>query len=431
MKKFLALICTAALLVSVAGCNNNADTNAEASTSANEAGTTTEAENTTQETTAPGEEEDVFTLEGGITEKMIELSRLNEGNKARLARVIKKAQGGEDITVAYIGGSITQGSSAGNDLCYAKLTYNWLQTTFPDIKVNYVNAGIGATGSYIGVYRADRDVLSKNPDLVFVEFSVNDTMNDKERNINSYDSLLRKLWNYETAPAVVCIGMTQEDGTSFGPHEEIAKSYDLPFISYKNAILHVINDKKFILWDDISDDNIHPNVAGHKVLSDLIINYLQGVVDNVAEISEIESDFSTAFTDDKYSTATLLTPDNITPLEIVGFTLENDNFGNFGNYWRMITADGDYKGATLKFEAEFKTLGLFYGEIVRRGGMFKVIVDGEEKATIDAMFPNGWGNYVEAIEVATYNETAKRTVEIVPVNGTSVGQINISALAIV
>lgn len=424
MKKFLALVCTAALLVSVAGCNNsNADTNADNTTSAPAADTTTQAP-------VADEEEDVFTLEGGITDKMIEISRLNEGNKARLAKVIKKAQGGEDITVGYIGGSITQGSSAGNDLCYAKLTSDWLQTTFPDINVNYVNAGIGATGSYIGVYRADRDLLSKNPDLVFVEFSVNDTTENTDRNIASYDSLLRKIWGYETSPAIVCIGMTQEDGTSFAPHEEIAKSYDLPFISYKNAILHVINDKNFIKWDDISDDNIHPNVAGHKVLSDLITDYLQDVVDQVADIADTESDFSKAYTDDKYSSATLLTPDNITPTEIVGFTLEDDNFGNFGDYWRMITADGDYKGATLKFEAEFKTLGLFYGEIVRRGGIFKVIIDGEEKATIDAMFPNGWGNYVEAVEIATYDETAKRTVEIVPVNGTSVGQVNISALAI-
>lgn len=424
MKKFLALVCTAALLVSVAGCNNsNADTNADNTTSAPAADTTTQAP-------VADEEEDVFTLEGGITDKMIEISRLNEGNKARLAKVIRKAQGGEDITVGYIGGSITQGSSAGNDLCYAKLTSDWLQTTFPDINVNYVNAGIGATGSYIGVYRADRDLLSKNPDLVFVEFSVNDTTENTDRNIASYDSLLRKIWGYETSPAIVCIGMTQEDGTSFAPHEEIAKSYDLPFISYKNAILHVINDKNFIKWDDISDDNIHPNVAGHKVLSDLITDYLQDVVDQVADIADTESDFSKAYTDDKYSSATLLTPDNITPTEIVGFTLEDDNFGNFGDYWRMITADGDYKGATLKFEAEFKTLGLFYGEIVRRGGIFKVIIDGEEKATIDAMFPNGWGNYVEAVEIATYDETAKRTVEIVPVNGTSVGQVNISALAI-
>lgn len=426
MKKILALICTAALLVSASGCNNsNADTNADATTSA-----PTEEATTTQAPVTEGEEEDVFTPGGDVTEKMIEISRLNEGNKARLAKVIKKAQNGEDITVAYIGGSITQGSSAGNDLCYAKLTSDWIQKQFPDIKVNYVNAGIGATGSYIGVYRADRDVLSKNPDLVFVEFSVNDTMENKERNINSYDSLLRKIWSYETAPAIICLGMTQEDGTSFAPHEEIAKSYDLPFISYKNAILHIINDKKFIVWDDISGDNIHPNVEGHRVLTELITTYISEAIENVADISETESDFSKAYTDDKYSSATLLTPDNITPTEIVGFTLEDDNFGNFGDYWRMITADGDYKGATLKFEAEFKTLGLFYGEIVRRGGTFKVIIDGEEKATIDAMFPNGWGNYVEAIEVATYDETAKRTVEIVPVNGTSVGQVNISALAI-
>jgi hypothetical protein len=41
-----------------------------------------------------------------------------------------------------------------------------------------VNAGIGATDSDYGSLRAQRDVLSKNPDLVIIEFAVNDIGGD-------------------------------------------------------------------------------------------------------------------------------------------------------------------------------------------------------------------------------------------------------------
>lgn len=422
-KKIITFICTAALMLLFAGCNSG------------ESGetTTTAAAEAPEETTAAIdlENETAFTIDGGITDTMIQLSRLNEGNKARLAKVVKKAQGGEDITVAYLGGSITQGTSAGNDLCYAKLTSNWLQEQFPDITVNYINAGIGATGSYIGVHRADRDVIANNPDLVFVEFSVNDTTENTQRNINSYDSLLRKLWNSASSPALICIGMTQQNGTSFQEqHAAVAKSYDLPFISYKDAILHVI-DKGFIDWTDISDDNIHPNVPGHKILADLIDSYIGEVIANADSIdTAAESDFSTAYTDDIYKDATLLTPANLEPTEMVGFTKQDDNFGNFNGYWRMVAKDGKYDGAKLSFEITAKTIGLFYGEMVRRGGQFEVAIDGETVATVDGNFPNGWGNYVEAVELKSFEESGTHKVEIIPVEGTTTAQINISAFAI-
>ena len=46
---------------------------------------------------------------------------------------------------------------------------------FPDTEVNYVNAGIGATNSYLAVHRVDNDLLAHKPDVVVVEFSVNDS----------------------------------------------------------------------------------------------------------------------------------------------------------------------------------------------------------------------------------------------------------------
>ena len=204
MKKIVAVSLCAAVSVSMTACSNTTSSSdsqdgsapvsstagnsavtssdnsqsapeSSAASSADSAGnssTDSAANSTPTETSIP--EDTPYTLGGDLTPAMIARSRYNEGNKVRLAKVIKKLQANEEVTVAYIGGSITEGYSAGDDLCYAKLTTNWLQEKFPNAKINYVNAGIGATGSYLGVYRVEKDVLAYNPDLVFVEFYVND-----------------------------------------------------------------------------------------------------------------------------------------------------------------------------------------------------------------------------------------------------------------
>ena len=45
---------------------------------------------------------------------MLPLLMYTEGNPARIAKVIQKLQSGEEVTVAFLGGSITQGTGADN-----------------------------------------------------------------------------------------------------------------------------------------------------------------------------------------------------------------------------------------------------------------------------------------------------------------------------
>ena len=279
-----------------------------------------------------------------------------------------------------------------------------------------------------------RDVLSNNPDIVFVEFSVNDTTENTMRNVNSYDSLLRKIWNADSAPAIVCIGMTQDNGTSFqNYHYDIAKSYDLPFISYRNAILDVISNG-YIKWTDISDDNIHPNTQGHKVLTDIVTHYLASVNENKDSISGDESDFSTPYTKDKFANADLLTPSNCDASDPSGKIAAKPDI-NFGNFIGVWTARGsntfDGENTCLVFEnVEAKNIGLLFGKQTGGGTVLDVYVDDVLVGSADARFPDGWGNYAEAAEIASFAEKGTHTVKVVPqdIDGASI--VNISGLLI-
>ena len=448
MKKISAIALCAALILSMTACasianesssnnqSSSTDTgstggNSENSTSDNQS-SSNESESSSANSSEPAPEEIPYTLGGDLTPTMIANSRYNVGNQVRLANVIKKLQAGEEVTVAYLGGSITQGTSAGDKLCYARLTTDWLEEKFPDAKINYVNAGIGATGSYIGVHRADSQVLSQNPDLIFIDFSVNDTTERTEINKETYASLLRKLWNHSSNPAIVTIAMTQDNGTSFIEyHGEVVKKFDIPMISYKDAILDII-DKGYIKWTDISDDNIHPNVPGHALLTDLITNYLQSVIDNIDNISGAESDFASV-TDigNTYVNAKLLVSGEVEPTKLGIFEATTLNFGNFQNPWIFRSTDGQFsEDAGIEFEFEGTNVGVLYSKLTTNSCLIDVAVDGEVVSTINTAFPGGWGNYVEFEQVATGLSEGKHTITITPKSQDGPAMFYLSAIAV-
>ena len=403
-KKIIAALCALTICLSAAACGQT--DSAEDAPAETTAAQSAPAPVTMTTEAVPTEPVD---LSKGLTDAMYERAVVSEGNKARLAKAMKKAANGEDITVGVIGGSITQGSSAtDHNNCYAELFHKYWVEKFPQSNVNFVNAGIGGTNSYLGVHRVDTQLLDSKPDAVIVEFSVNDT--DKLMNKYSYDSLVRKILNCDSQPAVMLLFTTQEDGTSlWETHKEIGAAYDLPMLSYR-AVVYPEVSAGTLDWKDISPDNIHPNDEGHKLIGQLVSRYLDSVYDDLDNIDDSSVAFDTpAYTADYYKEAKMLGASDITPQEISGFEqggnsvypeLFPDNF---------VTEGEGY----LKFETECKCLGFFYlKKVDGKGGKYDVYVDGERKGTLDADFKAGWGNYGETQQILISKDSEKHTVEI-------------------
>lgn len=85
-----------------------------------------------------------------------------------LPRFFAKVSEGKEVTVAFVGGSITQG-----DYCYRLQTSKYMERKWPDAKFRWLNAGVSGTGTDLGAFRIGEQVLRYDPDLVFVEFAVN------------------------------------------------------------------------------------------------------------------------------------------------------------------------------------------------------------------------------------------------------------------
>ena len=101
---------------------------------------------------------------------------------------LKAQTTGAELKIGYLGGSITaQNGWRVQTLAHFKKAYP--QSTFAEI-----NAAIGGTGSDLGVFRVQQDVLSKGPDLLFVEFAVNDGGADPQRIIRCMEGIVRQTW---------------------------------------------------------------------------------------------------------------------------------------------------------------------------------------------------------------------------------------------
>lgn len=340
--------------------------------------------------------------------EMIQRAILNEGNTARLANVMQKAKNGEAVTIAVIGGSITQGSSADKtENAYATLLIEWWIKAFPENKkLDFYNAGIGATDSYIGVHRVGEDVLSHNPDLVVVEFSVNDTKADI--NAVSYDNLVRRILKADNNPAVLLLFTTQKDGTSFqNIHSKTGFAYDLPMISYKNAVLPEIDAGNFT-WQDISPDNIHPNTKGHGIIGELLYAYLNSVLYKLDSLNKDVMPFNdTPITEDVYMNGIILNNANCEPVQYGSFEKADISYQFPGNW---TTKSGD---ESIIFEVEAANIGIMYYKTVDGlSGTYHVFVDGSLKGTLNGNFTGGWGNYTESVQIFSGTAKEKHTVEI-------------------
>ncbi len=215
-------------------------------------------------------------------------SQLAPGNQARLQRLFAKGRAGTPITLGVIGGSITEGagaSAAANR--WANLVQTWWKQTFPASACTLVNAGIGATCSDYGALRVRDDVLSKSPDLVIVEFAVNDSWSGVAGAAGytlgeTYEGLLRQALNHANKPAVLLLFMSQCNfntghaayrGSKFW-QAPIGAHYGLPMASFEDGIVPEI-DAHRLACADVSVDGTHPNDVGHAFAAQFLEQTLQ------------------------------------------------------------------------------------------------------------------------------------------------------------
>lgn len=269
---------------------------------------------------------------------------VERGNPARLQRVLRKAQAGEPVTLGLIGGSITHGSGASDRLrtSYAALLGNWWKLQFPDSELTVLNAGVGATGSHYGLHRTERDLFPYEPDLVIVEFCVNDGMN--ERSGRTYEGLMRQILRQGWDPAVIAFTVFGNENHLGQPHvwhEVAARHYDVPIVSARHAVSPEMLTGEMEIKDYLAD-NIHPTDAGHRMLSATLAHYIHTELQKLpkeGKKGDIEPIPDPLFTD-RYDYGRIIPATNLNVTDTDGYVRY------LGKWW------GGFPGDSMTFRIE-------------------------------------------------------------------------------
>ena len=346
---------------------------------------------------------------GNVIDK--EAGMMHRGNLGRLKRFMDRAARGERLTVGFIGGSITQGFSATNpEKCYAARTVAWLRKVYPNTEFAYVNAGIGATDSQFGAARVQEDLLRRLPDLVFVEFSVNDESMSHYR--ETYEGLVRQIYASSSHPAMVLLHSVYYDSGRSAAyyHAQIGRHYDLPCISMQNSIYPAVAAGR-LPAEKITADFLHPNDLGHELVASVITNFLEKVMHDKAE--EQKESFPEALTENAYEHCDRLQYFNSTP-EKAGFeedmTPQRVITDIFRNGW-----EATEKGSYLEFTFCGTGASVQYRRVKDGPAPVATAVvdsDPDTACVLDGSFDETWGDKMELTTVAEHLPYGEHRVRI-------------------
>ena len=297
-----------------------------------------------------------------------------KGEAWTLANTYKKLTQDKKLNVAYIGGSVTRGTGSTLGNSWREITTKWLKSTYPNAAISETNAAIGGTGSLWGLMRLERDLLVHNPDLVFVEFAINDvyTGSQKIQAAANIDAIIRKINEHNPETDIIVVLVTDEANSQMDypvkqGHREVAQYYGIPFIDVGNALVTEIG-KTGNEWDNYFIDNVHPNDNGYKVYADEIEKNLKNLLNEGKSKTPKKHDITGMYAvTNPYKT-----------LEMLDISKIGDEKWRYSAKNTMGYGTEEYispkEGAKLNFEFEGSTLAAFCR--IKKGCQLKITIDG-------------------------------------------------------
>lgn len=361
---------------------------------------------------------------------VIPLSEMVEFHqRGGLPNLFQKIKSQRQVRIAYIGGSITESPNGWRDL-----SFSWFRLTFPQTAFYQIDASIGGTGSGLGVFRLDRDVLDGNPDLIFVEFAVNGTgvppHNAREPMVRTMEGIVRKTWTrfpnadicfvYTTALNVINDLVKGIPTKSPEFMEEVAEYYGIPTIHMGIEVARLMSQGKLVFKADPSEnantivftrDGTHPlQESGHPIYGATVAKYLSQMKEKVFQVNHL---LPQPIMEDNWQNARML---DISETKLEGNWTKlpetHDLLVRFKKF--MPTVYQAKPGSTMSFRFKGTFLGIY--DCVGPGtGIIEITIDGkkEEMFRFDQwcdnyrrhnFFLNELENKVHEVEIKVMNK---------------------------
>jgi lysophospholipase L1-like esterase len=218
-----------------------------------------------------------------------------------IPNVLEKLEQGEAVRIVYLGGSITNANDG-----WRPQSLEWFQEQYPNAKLEGINAAISGTGSDLAAFRLKQDVLTYEPDLLFVEFAVNDGWTSDGRIQRAMEGLVRQTWRARPDCDIIFVytiynGMLKDLQAGELPHtvkshEIVAENYGIPSVLFGVEVARLEKEGKLIFtanWPQteaekaalegtilFSADGAHPYAQGHAL-------YVQALARSIVKMKDV------------------------------------------------------------------------------------------------------------------------------------------------
>lgn len=340
--------------------------------------------------------------------QIIDETIISQGNNYRLKKLLNKVRKGQEVHIAAIGGSVTEGAGP------AKFTDGYAYQFFREFKAKYANNGdnlyfnnaaLSGSSSLTGAVRYEKDVINvigRAPDMLIVEFAVNDGGEPLFQ--RSFEAIVRKALLDNPETAVIAVYAAATYGNTSGPKKQVADYYNLPQINMLEVVNAGIKDNTFTK-EQFYSDYVHPTIEGHKLMVDSLMTLIAN-----ADKAKADSPFEVpakSFIEPSLCGMKMVDWNNgdnpdykiyaggFNQIDKSTQTIKKTNSVEFPNNWHhAMNAKPDT--TPFKMEINCKNLVMVWknnaGGSYEKFGHAEVWIDGKRVAIYDGQKQGGWNN---------------------------------------
>jgi len=188
-----------------------------------------------------------------------------------------------NVNIVYFGGSQTQVGLEEGGWCH--MITDWFSENYTGSTFKTIDASYGGMGSNWGFMRAKADVISKNADIVFIDFALNDNSVygsgavNEENGLSYIEAMVRNIMSAKEAPKVFFIytckksQITDESAKTThkkAMYHKIAEHYGIPEIDIHDGLCELDS-----VDDLFRSDDVHFSDAGNEKVGEIAIAALE------------------------------------------------------------------------------------------------------------------------------------------------------------
>lgn len=190
------------------------------------------------------------------------------------------------INLVFHGHSVPAGFFRTPDVntlgAYPALVLEKVKTQYPYAVVNVITTAIGGENSVSGAKRFNKDVLGYRPDVLFIDYALNDRRVGLDKSYKAWDKMIRKAKRDNIK--VILLTPSPDQKVQFSdPNNELRQHRDQVIGLAKKHQVGLVDSYLAFEFSFLDKDELikymsqgnHPNEKGHELIAIEIMKYFQ------------------------------------------------------------------------------------------------------------------------------------------------------------